>query len=291
MTLIAVTGVATVRHVRRNSYDALMAEATQHYEEERHQPALDAYRQASERYPGRIEPILGMAGSAERIGEVELAIDAYRAGLEILPDDAAPFRAVLLCERGRLYVLLKDWESAQRDFEAAASFDPTDFNAWFSLGAVFEKRDMPQDALTAYRRALDLSPSSDAAEEAMGRVSALIVPSEEDLSAMQEQKYAEAVQVGNIALKLKRYDEASKRFAEALIVRSDDVDAWLGFADAREGLGDLAGAISSCERILKKDPENPDAQERLLLLQEKAAEAAKKRPSRSRSGRSAPAQS
>jgi hypothetical protein len=102
------------------------------------------------------------------------------------------------------------------------------------------------------------------------------------------QKYAESVQVGNVALRLKRYDEASQRFAEALAIRSDDVGAWLGFADAREGLGDLAGAIRSCERVLERESDNPDAQARLVVLREKAAEAAKKKPSRPRSKRSAP---
>jgi tetratricopeptide (TPR) repeat protein len=278
LVIIAGTLFAAVRHARRNSYDVLMVQAQAQYEEKQYQSAFEIYKQASERNNGRVEPVLGMARSAEGLEKFEQAIDIYHSGMELLPFDAASFRAVLLCERGRLYVALKDWESAQENFEAASALDATNFNAWYSLGSVLEERGRLQEALPAYRHARDVSPSAAAAREAVERVSAKLVPPEEDPSVRQTRQYSEAVQVGTVALGLKNYTEASKRFAEALVIRSDDAVAWLGFADARQGLGDLAGAVSSCERVLEKDPNNAAARVKLAGLREKAREGGGKKP-------------
>jgi tetratricopeptide (TPR) repeat protein len=287
LVIVVGTVFAGVRHARRNSYDVLMIQAQAQYEEKQYQSAFDLYRRVSERHRGRIEPILGMARAAEGLENIEQAIDIYHAGLEILPFDAASFRAVLLCERGRLYVVLKDQESAQENFEAAAALDATNFNAWYSLGTVLEERGRLKDALPAYRRALDISPSSAPAREGLGRVSSLLVPPPEDPSVQRERKYSEAVQVGTVALGLKNYEEASKCFAEALAIRSDDVVAWLSFADARQGLRDLTGAVKACERALERDPDNAGARARLAALREKAkGSGGQSRPGRSRRPRS-----
>lgn len=281
VVLLGGTIFALVRHLQSSSWETLMEQGKTLYDAEDYSSAFDTWKQTAEKYPNRVEPVVGMAQAAEKMGQTELAIDLYHAGLEILPFDASSFRARLLCERGRLYVFLKDWESAQQNFESATFLDTTNFTAWFSLGAVLEERGRSQDALKAYRHALDLSPSSDQARESVARMTALLALSEESsAAAAKKQKYTEALQVGTVALKLRRYPEASQKFAEALAIRSDDAVAWLGFAEARQGLGDLAGAIKSCERALEKDPGNADAQSRLeALLREKSPQRKKPQPS------------
>ena len=283
------TTVAAYRHLQRNSYASLMGGAKTLYDQEQYEPAFDAYKQASDRYPDRVEPLLGMAHSAERVGRVEEAIMTYRASLGLFPAGAAPSRSGIFYEIGRLYSALKAWDRAQENFQEAVAEDSTNYNAYFALGGALEEQDKPEEAIKAYKQALDLSPSSDAAQEAIRRTSLLLLPAEsgKDQDSLAEQKYGHAIQVGNVALELKHYAEASRYFSEALAIRSDDADIWVGFADARANLGDAAGAIKSLERALEQDPAHGDAKSKLAELKE--AQNKKKSPSRSRkTPRSAP---
>jgi tetratricopeptide (TPR) repeat protein len=276
------TVVAAYRHLQRNSYASLMGGAEALYGQEQYNPAFDAYKQASDRYPGRVEPLLGMAHAAERVGRVEEAIMAYRASLELFPANAAPSRSGIFYEIGRLYSTLKAWNRAQENFQEAATADSTNYNAHFALGGALEEQGRPEEAIKAYKQALDLSPSSDAAQEAIRRMSLLLPPAEpeQDRDTLAEQKYEHAIQVGNVALELKHYEEASRYFSEALAIRSDDADLWVGFADARGSLGDAAGAVKSLERALERDPGHDDAKSKLAKLKEEQSK--KKSPSRSR---------
>ncbi len=291
--LIAGTVFALWRHMRRNSLDALMTEADDLYRQERYEPAFEVYSRAASGYPTRIEPLLGMAHSAERMGRIETAIHAYSSVSEVLPPDATGARSSTFCETGRLYSVLKSWDKAQEYFEKAVDLDATNYNAFFALGNALEEQDKPEKALSNYKRALDLSPSSDAASKAVKRITDRLNAEKKNAAdaAAEAQKYGQAVQTGNVALGLKRYDEASQRFAEALAIRSDDDAVWVGFADAREGLGDTAGAIKSLERALERNPKNADARTKLDALTkagEKKSPPAKKPQQPPKKSRSAP---
>jgi tetratricopeptide (TPR) repeat protein len=266
--LVVGTAFAAYRHLQRNSYAALMGGAKNLYDQEQYEPAFDAYKQAADRYPNRVEPLLGMARAAERVGRAEDAIAAYRSGLELFPANAAPSRSGVFYEIGRLYFTLKAWDRAQENFQEAVAIDATNYSAHFALGNALEEQNKPGEALEAYKRALDLSPSSDAAREAVRRVSLLLPSLEPNQDSLSAQKYEHAIQVGSVALELKHYEEASRYFAEALAIRSDDANAWVGFADARANLGDASGAIKSLERALEKDPDHDDAQSKLAKLKE-----------------------
>ncbi|MCL2009387.1 MAG: tetratricopeptide repeat protein [Synergistaceae bacterium] len=268
MCVVAVmlvgTFTALYRNMQRNSYGAMMERARALYAQEQYSAALEVYDTVSREYPGRIEPLLGTAHSAERIGRVDEAITAYRSSLELLPPSAAYSMSGVLYEIGRLYVTLKAWDKAQESFEAAIAADSVNYGAYFSLGNSLEEQDQPDKALLAYRQALELSPSSDAANEAVRRVS-LVLSSREELekNALREQKYEQAIQSGGVALQGERYREASQYFADALAIRSDDANAWVGFGEARFKLGDVGGAVSSMERALERDPEHERAKSRL----------------------------
>jgi tetratricopeptide (TPR) repeat protein len=274
------TAFAAYRHLQRNSYASLMGGAQALYDQEQYEPAFNEYKRASDRYSKRFEPLLGMARAAERVGRVEEAIMAYRAGLELFPANAAPSRSGTFYEIGRLYAALKAWDKAQENFQEAAAMDATNYGAYFALGEALEAQDKPEEAIRAYKQALDLSPSSDAAQEAIRRMSLLLPPAETKQDSLTEQKYEHAMQVGSVALELKHYEEASRYFAEALAIRSDDVNAWVGFAGARSNLGDTAGAIKSLERALERDPDHEDAKSKLAELKE--AQNKKRQPSRPR---------
>lgn len=294
LVLIVGTMFATYRHMQRNAYGTLMEGADEFYKQERYELALEGYQKTAARYPERLQPLLGMAYTAERIGRIEEAIAAYRLGLDRIPAGAAPSRAGVFYEIGRLYSVLKMWEKAQESFEQAVAIDATNYGAHFALGNALEERGKARDALEAYKRALDLSPSSDAAGEAVKRVSLSLLPSQDtERAALEAQKYDKTVQVGTVALGLKRYGEASQYFADALAIRSDDANLWVWFADARNGLKDTAGAIKSLQRALERDPGHADAKAKLSAIEEargKKASPAKK-PDKKNTKRAAPRRS
>ena len=269
LILIVGTVFATYRHMQRNAYDTLMEGADEFYKQEQYELALEGYQKTAARYPERLQPLLGMAHTAERIGRIEEAIAAYRLGLDRIPVGAAPSRAGVFYEIGRLYSVLKVWEKAQESFEQAVAIDATNYGAHFALGNALEERGKAREALEAYKRALDLSPSSDAASEAVKRVSLSLLPSQDgERAALEAQKYEKTVQVGTVALGLKRYGEASQYFADALAIRSDDANLWVWFADARSGLKDTAGAVKSLQRALERNPGHADAKAKLSALEE-----------------------
>jgi Flp pilus assembly protein TadD len=67
-------------------------------------------------------------------------------------------------------------------------------------------------------------------------------------------KFTEArMNVGNITLGFRKYDEAKVQFTEVLSLRPDDYDAHLGLGVAQRGLSDLDAAEASYNKAMKLD--------------------------------------
>ncbi|MDR2136916.1 MAG: tetratricopeptide repeat protein [Synergistaceae bacterium] len=279
LILVAWASFEGYRHWKRNSYVFLMEEALAFYGQEQYEAAFELYERAAERYSGRVEPLLGMARVAERLGRVEDAVTAYRSSLEFFPKSAVPDRSGVIYEIGRLYSGVKAWDKARASFEEAVLIDPTHYGAYFALANVLEEQDELQAAEDAYRRALDLSPSSPAAREALKRIAIVrAAREEEEKTRAAAQKFEQAMREGSVALASKKYEDASRYFSEALSIRSDDANAWVGFADARNELGDRGGALKSLQRALEHQPEHDEAKTKLAELE--AQNKKKQRPRR-----------
>ena len=69
--------------------------------------------------------------------------------------------------------------------------------------------------------------------------------------------YEKRIEVGTVALNLKRYDDAISYFTQALEIRSGDARPWLGLAGAWRGKGDNAKALKVLEDARKKCPGHP----------------------------------
>jgi tetratricopeptide (TPR) repeat protein len=262
LIFIGGTSFALYRHLERNSYATLMEEARELYDRGEHPSALSVYQSAAKRYPSRVEPLLGMAYSAERAGRLGDALEAYRASLGLFADNAALSRGRVLYEVGRLYATLRAWDDARKSFEQAVEIDPTNQLTHFALGGVLEEQKEILPAFEAYKRALELSPSSEEARSAVERL-ARLVPEDKIPDAIKRQRSQHAAQVGSVALGLKRYDEALRYFNEALTLLSDDVTLWAKLSEARFGLGDVVGALKAVEVAAEKAPGRADLQSRL----------------------------
>ncbi|WP_018633451.1 tetratricopeptide repeat protein [Neomegalonema perideroedes] len=63
-----------------------------------------------------------------------------------------------------------DFGRALADVGRAVELEPRHFAAWSGLGAILEKMDRPQEALTAFRKALEINPFSQTARDGVKRL-------------------------------------------------------------------------------------------------------------------------
>ncbi len=85
------------------------------------------------------------------------------------PDESpsyAPPAAWKSVEIGNFYLRKKDYRGALSRYQEAVTTDPDYARGYLGLGKVYEKLHMPQKALNAYQKYLDLLPSAKDAEEA-----------------------------------------------------------------------------------------------------------------------------
>ena len=81
------------------------------------------------------------------------------AALKILQDARVdyPREQSLIIEELNIYLTNKDFERAKTNLELAAEQDPTNEILWFSLGSVLDNIGMTEDAIVAYKKAIDVN--------------------------------------------------------------------------------------------------------------------------------------
>ena len=81
------------------------------------------------------------------------------AALKILQDARVdyPREQSLIIEELNIYLTNKDFERAKTNLELAAKQDPTNEILWFSLGSVLDNIGMTEDAIVAYKKAIDVN--------------------------------------------------------------------------------------------------------------------------------------
>lgn len=230
-------------YMQRNSLSNIAKEAQQFYDQGRYDKAMELYQRGFDRYPNSEEVLLGLARSSEAAGHPDQALTVWRLYLDRLSGEDSENRGQALYEIGRLYAATKDPDKAIAHLMQSASLVPISYNTHFALGRLLEKRGRPVEALDAYRRALDVRPSSNEALGAVKRVAGLMpdVKPVEPQNPLQD--YEKHLEVGTVALNLKRYDDAAAYFLKALALRSDDERPWLGLAGAYQGNGKAAEAL------------------------------------------------
>jgi len=117
--------------------------------------AFGRYRVAlAKQQPGRAIPVLGGSAWKKRQSEFEAALaeaDEAFTEAERLDDR----NAVALREHGSLLYDFRQPDRAAELWERACRVDPGDFSTTFFLAQLYEKNDDPENAVTAYERALN----------------------------------------------------------------------------------------------------------------------------------------
>ena len=280
--LLLGTAFALYRHIQRNSKSFIAQEAQVLYDAERYDEAMASYQRGFERYPDSPDFLLGLARSSEKAGQTEQSLTAWRLYLNQIPEAETANRSQALYEIGRLYALTKMPDKAIESLIQASNLDATHYDTSFVLGRLLEEQNRPAEALSAYRRALELRPSSPEAADAVKRVAGLIAPSPQPEADDSVREYARHLEVGTVALNLKRYDDALSHFNQALSIKSDDERPWLGAAGAYQGKGQNAEALKFLQDAQKSVSRSVTLEAKIDELEQSLKKAAPPAPAKRR---------
>ncbi len=208
--------------------------------------AISAYRWAGILHPQFASPWFGLGNVYSRLERYPEAIDAYRRAITLDPD-AAWARHNL----GLAYLGQGDAAAAAPCFQQAIERHHTDEEralAWIGLGDAYSSAGRHNDAITAYRQALELDPQQAEAWHSLGNVyhargdeTAAIEAYRQAVTLTPE--YAAAWNsLATLYGTLGRFDEAIEAYGRVIDLEPDF--AWpynnLGFIYARRGEHDQA---------------------------------------------------
>lgn len=91
------------------------------------------------------------------------SLNAFTAAAALRPPSASDFRLVALD-----YVLLKDYDDADRWMSRSLAMDASSADSWYTLGRIRQTTNRFADAIACFRKALALDPHSVKAEDNLG---------------------------------------------------------------------------------------------------------------------------
>jgi superkiller protein 3 len=202
--------------------------ATQgHYQE-----AMEKYQACLEINPFYFAARLNLGVLRYGAGQIAESLRDFEEVLDYAPDNqqARVAKGWALMGLGRYAVEV---------FREATKHDPRDAQAWYGLGAAFQRQGgRAEDAEAAFRRAIELQP-----------------------------RYGDAsCALGQLLLASRRTDEAVTRFEQCVDTRPQDsaTRAWLGWALQMKGRRE--DAVAAYRVSLKLDPSNPYAKQGLAQM-------------------------
>jgi tetratricopeptide (TPR) repeat protein len=149
---------------------------------------------------------------------------------------------------------------ARATFEQALAVSSSSLDAMLGLGLVLDAQGHLEAALRILEQAVRFAPQSGPAQEAIGSLlTRLKRPSEAidhlDNAARLSPKSPTLPHNRGVALEaLKRDEEAEAAFSEAVARNPRQPASWFGLANARQRLGDMAGAIEAHRKAIEISP-------------------------------------
>ena len=189
---------------------------------------------------------------------------------------------------GLNYVLLNDYADAIKWFEKAVEFEPRNSDAWYYLGRAYYSQTRVPDAKNAFLTVLKLEPYHSKAENNLGLIFESEAKPDEALVAYRnainwqehsptpsEQPY---LNLGSLLLEQGNASDALQPLEKAVQIAPNNASCHLKLGSARLRLGKLKEAQPELEEAVRLEPENAAAHFQLgrLYKQLKLTDRAKK---------------
>ena len=134
-------------------------------EEEATSVALDIWAAWMESGSAAADLVMERAVTAQSIGDIELAHELYDRVIAIQPEYAEAYN-----RRASAFLMEEKYDEALRDVNEALRLEPRHFGAWMGLARVLEQLGAKDEALIAYREALEIHPTLGVAKSAEARL-------------------------------------------------------------------------------------------------------------------------
>jgi tetratricopeptide (TPR) repeat protein len=216
--------------------------------------AASHYRRALELSGKNVQAALGLGRTMEELKDHSAARIAYGRAVEIDPASAearndfgvflfrsdqadrsieelmeavrlAPTRAVFHENLGRAFRRKQMWKESDRELSEAVRLAPNETGAWETLGEVRAELKKPEEAASAFRAALDLDPSNEAA----------------------------AAGLAGSLLDAGRLGDAETALVKALENNGRSAVLWNNLGVIRTRKGALSGALAAFQRAIAED--------------------------------------
>ncbi|MEM1086668.1 MAG: tetratricopeptide repeat protein [Pseudomonadota bacterium] len=127
--------------------------------------ALDIWAAWMESGSDAADLVMERAVDAQAQGNLELAQALFDRVIAIQPDYAEAWN-----RRATIFLAQENYAEALRDVNEALRLEPRHFGAWGGLGAVLESLGAREEALQAYKNALEIYPLFPRARSAVARL-------------------------------------------------------------------------------------------------------------------------
>ncbi len=208
--------------------------------------------------------LLGLAGAASLDGDYDKALEVVEKVLEKSPNSPQALAA-----RGDLLYNSDNFSSAAESYRDQTRSDSNDPSPWNNLGNCLIKQHNYASAEECYRKALETSPGF-----ALGYRNlavCLLKQDKLDESVAYFEKYLQSnsldfainATLGDVYYKLKDYWKAISYYETYINQKPDQLSAILRMADCYFNLNKLESAKMGYLAVIKKEPGNSIAQQRL----------------------------
>ncbi len=248
--------------------------------------AIPLLRQAAQKKPDQARPVRYLGDALLASGDPSAAAEAYRAALSVDPklaaaelglgqslaqqgklDDALPHyrQAALLDPNLQSYLLemAAAFSKANRGQDAVPLLKdfPNDPGACEELGRIYLTENRPSDAVTAFKAAVDISPTpanrlSLATAYLQNNQPDAAAPILEQALATDPGDYDLRMAVGRIYRDKRQYVTAANQFIAATQVRPDSVKAWNEAATAFLMAEEYPQALAALDKVRSLKAEN-----------------------------------
>lgn len=204
----------------------------------------------------------------------------YTEGAKYAKPDASDLRIV-----GADYVILADYGDADIWFTKATEFDPTNVLGWYYLGRTKYNENRFEEAVTAFKRCLELAPKHVRAEDNLGLSLQGLGRNEEALAAFRNAIAWQSdapqkdpwpyIDLGSFLLETNHPDQAIPILLQALELVPDSPKAHAQLGKAYLAMKDFPHAQTELEQAVKLEPESARAHYVLGQLYQKQRQAEK----------------
>ena len=236
---------------------------------------LGDYAAAERHFRGVLEKaeappaLVGLGTTLLMLGRFDEAIPPLERALELTPEDVQVRRAL-----GRAYAEEGMFVEGEATLSKLLEEDPSDWQSWYFLGALFFDQNYHQPALDALEKSLALHPDNPTAHVYRAGSLSQLGRADEAEQAFNElardPRLADSTErlLGHAQLlfRTERYDQALQLINRAVEV--DPHSAKLRFWKARllYHSGEIKAALAEAEQAVALSPETPNARNLLLKL-------------------------